>query len=403
MSKYFVDRSTIFEEERVLEEEYTPTDLPEREDQLERIGQTLSSVINGGTPNNLFLYGKAGQGKTASARFMANDFEELAEENDVAYTTIFQTCSTANTSYQVVCDLVESITGEDPNGFRARKAYNMLYRTLDEIGGTVTLILDEVDNIKDDTLLYELPRARDNGHIEDARVSIIGISNDSTFRDDLSAKVKDSLSDEVIQFPTYQAEQLQSILERRVNKAFVDGAVNESAISLCAAFAAQDKGSARQALKYLYRAGELAANQNDDEVTEAHVRRAEEVVEREELMESMRNLTIQDYLPLIAVAKLESAGHTPVRTREVYSVYREFAIANNSNTIVMRRVRDHLQDLDMLGIVEGNKRTGGSRGGEHWYWELTTTKKMTIEVLEEIEVIADAMDEWDAIKIQSKL
>jgi len=41
--------------------------------------------------------------------------------------------------------------------------------------------------------------------------------------------------------------------------------------------AAQDKGSARQAIRYLYKAGELASNGGDEIVTEEHVREAEAV------------------------------------------------------------------------------------------------------------------------------
>lgn len=391
MSQYFVDRSTIFENEQVLEEEYTPEDLPERETQLEEIGETLSSAFNGGTPNNLFLYGKAGQGKTASARMIADDFEALAEEKGADFTTIFQTCSGHKSSYQIVCSLVEYLTGEDPNGLRARKAYDMFYDALDSVGGTVTIILDEIDNINDDTLLYELPRARDNGHIEEAQVSVIGISNDSSFQDNLSPKVKDSLNEEEINFPPYEADQLRPILRRRVEKAFVDGVVNDATIRLCAAYAAQDKGSARQAIRYLYRAGDLAANNDDDRVTEEHAREAEEIVDRKNITESIRHLTVQDHLALVAVTALESEGENPARTRQVYSVYKNLAREIDADAIAMRRVRDHLQELDMIGIISGAKKAGGSRGGKHWYWELSTDLGTTIDVLDDVDRLDDAM------------
>jgi len=47
--------------------------------------------------------------------------------------------------------------------------------------------------------------------------------------------------------------------------------------------AAQDKGSARQAIRYLYKAGELASNGGDEIVTEEHVREAEAVIERKSI------------------------------------------------------------------------------------------------------------------------
>lgn len=154
------------------------------------------------------------------------------------------------------------------------------------------VVLDEIDNIgSDDDILYELPRARSNDHIEDMWVSVIGISNDFEFRDNHSPKVRDTLCDEEIHFAPYDADQLQSILARRAEKAFQDGVLSEDVISLCAAFAAQDKGSARQAIRYLYKAGELAANQNQETVTRDLVREAEDIIERKNIEKGIRDLT----------------------------------------------------------------------------------------------------------------
>jgi len=81
-------------------------------------------------------------------------------------------------------------------------------------------------------ILYELPRARDNSHIEDMDVSVIGISNDMTFYEELDPRAKDSLCEVEIHFPPYDADQLRSILNRRSEKAFVDSAVTQEAIAL---------------------------------------------------------------------------------------------------------------------------------------------------------------------------
>jgi len=83
-------------------------------------------------------------------------------------------------------------------------------------------------------ILYELPRARDNSHIEDMDVSVIGISNDMTFYEELDPRAKDSLCEVEIHFPPYDADQLRSILNRRSEKAFVDSAVTQEAIALAA-------------------------------------------------------------------------------------------------------------------------------------------------------------------------
>ncbi|GAA5061620.1 hypothetical protein GCM10025751_48120 [Haladaptatus pallidirubidus] len=74
----------------------------------------------------------------------------------------------------------------------------------------------------------------------------------------LNARVKDSLCDEEIHFPPYDANQLRNILKQRAEKAFRDGILDGDTIPLCSAFSAEESGSARQALKLLYKAGDLA-------------------------------------------------------------------------------------------------------------------------------------------------
>jgi len=141
--------------------------------------------------------------------------------------------------------------------------------------------------------------ARDNSHIEDMDVSVIGISNDMTFYEELDPRAKDSLCEVEIHFPPYDADQLRSILNRRSEKAFVDSAVTQEAIALAAALAAQDLGSARQAIRYLYKAGEFAALNDEPQVCEEHVRKAEDHVEQMNIAQSIRDLTIQDQLALL--------------------------------------------------------------------------------------------------------
>jgi len=88
----------------------------------------------------------------------------------------------------------------------------MIIDELEAIGGTVIVILDEIDAIgSDDYILYELPRAEP----DDVRLSIIGITNDLQFREGLDADVRSSLSEDEIEFAPYDANQLRDILARR--------------------------------------------------------------------------------------------------------------------------------------------------------------------------------------------
>ncbi len=71
---------------------------------------------------------------------------------------------------------------------------------------------------------------------------LTGIKNDFGFRDDLSPGINDTLCEEEIHFPPYNAPELQAILEERVAGALYDDAVETAVVALCVAIAAQDTG-----------------------------------------------------------------------------------------------------------------------------------------------------------------
>mgnify|MGYP006288702003 FL=1 len=213
-----------------------------------------------------------------------------------------------------------------------------------------------------------------------------------TFLQNSPPKVKDSFRERRVMFDAYNASQLRSILERRAAKAFVDGVVDESAIALCAGYAAKDQGSARQAIDYLYEAGEIALQQGDDRVTDAHAEQAEAKVDRRSVMRSIEGLTLQDHLALVALVMLESQGDTPARTRQVYATYRNVCGELETNDISLDRVRDHLKELDLLGVTQYTIRTAGSEGGRKYFWELNTDLGATINVLDSIDRLDGVLD-----------
>ena len=187
-------------------------------------------------------------------------------------------------------------------------------------------------------------------------------------------------------------KELQQILLRRADRAFVDGAVDDSAISICAAFAAQNKGSARQAIDYLYEAGEVTLHHSDDLIIDDHVREAEERVEKRYVKQSINDLTIQDQATLAAIVSVSVEGDELARTRRVYSEYSNLCPEIDVNKLAFDRMRDHLLELDMIGIIDGKKRTGDGQGGEKYYWEMSTDTGTTIEVLESISRLDNVID-----------
>lgn len=379
----------VFANAEPLDDSYEPEDIHERDEELEKYQRALQPVIDNRPTSNIFLYGKTGTGKTVATKFMLAHLEkDAAEYEDINLSTVWISCENLFSSYQVAVALVNEIRKSlnkeqiSTTGYSQQRVFNTLYEELDTLGGTVIIILDEIDNIgHSDDILYGLPRARSNEYVENARPVIIGISNDFQFRDNLSPKVKDTLAEKEILFSPYDANQLRSILEPRAEKAFHEGVLADDVVPLSAAFAAQDTGSARQAIRLLREAGELAQAEDNDNVTETHVRSAQEELEKNQLYQGMQELTTQGHAVLCAVAYHQALDEVPVRSRELYGRYVKICDQLDADNVTERRVRDHLADMHMLGLITVHERNEGLSAGRYHEYELDVPLQAVLEVL----------------------
>lgn len=419
--------------EGYLKEDHTPSTLPERREEILKLRRSLKPAARGVGAENAFLSGKAGQGKTAAAKAELAELEAFAEAEDLQLTTVLYSCEGISSSYTLACGLCESLGGRNPNGHPMQKVLDHLWEAMNDVGGTIIIVLDEIDNLgTDDKILYSLPRARDKDYVnDDVYPSVIGISNDLQWRDNLDPAAKDSLYDDSIFFAPYNANNLRDILSRRASKAFRDtdlvyegpngetftisvdldsehssldaafekrginrddctlegvdsDVLSDDAIPLCAAYAAQDKGSARQAIKYLRKAAAIAESDDSPIVQGDHVRLAQDEAERELIVEGMEQLTTQGHLALAAVTILELANESDVRTRDVYEVYKSLTNDIDADQLAQRRMRDHLIELDMLSIIRARKSASGSVGGEAYTFELRVEPSTALDVLEAV-------------------
>lgn len=377
----------IFRRRDVLREDYQPKEIVGRDDELQQYIAALQPVINGDQPANIFLYGKAGVGKTACTRYLLDELKSDAVEYGINLTTIRTNCEDLSTSYQVAIQLINELRGPDeqlkPTGYPRRQVNEWLWEELDTLGGTVIIVLDEVDHIEDDSILYQIPRARANGNLQRSKVGIIGISNDFKFRESLSSKVQSSLCEKELQFPAYNANELRDILEQRADLAFYEDVVPQQVIAKCAAFGAKDAGDARQSLDLLMEAGDVAVEQNASQVTEDHVDEAQASLERSRIVDGVAGLTQQGHLVLYALLLSHEEGQTPIRARDIQGRYEIVCNRAAVDPLVPRRMRDHLGELAMLGIASRIERNKGEAGGRYYEYSLDTNPDLLLEALEE--------------------
>lgn len=389
---------SVFADKTVLTENYQPETILERDEEIEEYRYALQDVLYGRDPENVMLYGKAGLGKTAVTTYMLDALREEVqsrEEADDLY--VHEVNCNGMTLFMVVRALVNKLLPETASRFPKRglgtgDAFEELYRQLDRIGGTHLMVFDEVDHLDDvNTLLYELPRAQANNHINQAKVGIIGISNNYVFRQSLSSKVKDTLMETEISFSPYDATELQTILADRAERAFVADGCEQSAIQLAAAIAAQDMGNARQAIDLLRTGGEVAERQDAAVVTDAHIEEARELVQRGRLENRIRDQTDHAQYVLEAIARLTEDGEAPVRSKQVQQAYTEIAESWGAEPLqTLKSMQDYLSDLHMLGFLERKERNQGLNGGQYFEYELDMDPGIVVETRQEIEADRNA-------------
>jgi len=359
--------SRIFRNRDILSPDYIPERLPHREEQIKRVGSVLAQALKNSRPNNLFIYGLTGTGKTAVTLYVLRRLVEKARQLGVRVSYVYVNTRQRDTPYKVLADIASSIGLRVPfTGLSTAEIYTRLVRALSRWDGVLIIVLDEVDWLvrrRGDDLLYKLTRIGYDLPPGSTKVSLVGITNDVRFVEMLDARVRSSLGEEEVIFPPYNAEQLRDILWERASRAFQPGVIDESVISYCAALAAREHGDARRALDLLRVAGEMAERENAPRVTVEHVKKAWIQIERDRIYEVVSTLPLHARLAILAAIRAQRAsGRDYTTTGELYAHYRELATRINVEAVTQRRISDIINELDMLGILSARVISRGRYG-----------------------------------------
>jgi cell division control protein 6 len=288
-------------------------------------------------------------------------------------------------------------------GWPTDQVYLELVNKLDATGGVLVIVLDEIDKLvkkSGDEILYNLTRI--NADLKASKVSMIGISNDLSFKDFLDPRVLSSLSEEEIVFPPYNAPQLCDILQQRAEGAFVEGALEPGVIPLCAALAAQEHGDARRALDLLRISGELADREDAQKVTEQNVRMAQAKIENDSMIECISTLPTQSKAILYSMLLLEQDGRSIFTSGEVFGIYQQIAPHIDLDILTHRRVTDLISELNMLGVINTRVVSRGRYGRTKEMWFDSNTGKIWEVVLKDPRLREQDLAQVEPRKVESK-
>lgn len=362
----FLKKDSVFFDKKTLHSGYIPETIIHREEQVKQIANILAPTLKDEKPSNMFIYGKTGTGKTLTIRHTTKKLVEVAERENVPLKILYINCKlkrSTDTEYRMIAQLARGLgKAIPPTGLPTEEVYRIFFRALNKQKQNYIMVLDEIDQLVNktgDSVLYNLMRV--NEEIE-SQITVVGVSNDIMFVDNLDPRVKSSLSEEEVVFPPYNALQLQAILRQRAELAFKKEVIGQGVIEKCAAYAARDHGEARRALALLRVAGEVADRNGDNKVNIGNIDEAEEKIDRDRVIDIVSTQPKQYHLVLYSIVSLQPQKKKNIFTGEVYELYKSLCEKTNTTTLTQRRVSDILSEFDMLGLVNAKVISKGRYG-----------------------------------------
>lgn len=321
---------------RVLQQEFIPREIQHRDAEVNYLSSVLKPITNGHRADPALLHGPSGAGKTCIAQFLVEQLRESVVDLNHQYINCWEDHSRFKTLYR----LLDGI-GPTVDVHRQSTPKDVLLERLREEDDTpYVAILDEVDQLEDISLLYDLYR------IPHLTMILIANNEEGLFAS-IDGRLHSRLTDCTrIHFRSYHEDELVAILRDRVRWGMEGDVIDTSHIELIAANAG---GDARVAIGILRRAARTAKETSGDSITTEIIRKVTPEAKTEIKQKTVDRLTSHQETLYNIITE-----HRKITPQKLYTQYCE----RTDDPKTKRMVRNYLSKLEHYNLItaEGNTK-----------------------------------------------
>jgi orc1/cdc6 family replication initiation protein len=325
---------------RVLRAGFVPREVEHRDAEVNHLSSVLEPLTNGEPAETAIVTGPSGTGKTCISRFVTERLREEVLDVQTTYVNCWRNYTRFRTLYQILDSLGTTI-----DIHRQSTPHDELVDRLQQYDGPRTVvILDEVDQLEDPSIIYDLHSL--------SQFAIICIANKE---EELFSRVDDRLvsrlrSSEHIQMDKYHDEQLYDVLSARAKWGLDADVIGEYQLNQIADAAA---GDARLAIGILRTAASTADREDREQITDTILMNAAKGARAQIKQRSLDSLTPHQRAVYDIVRE-----HGPLGPGTIHTQYTETV----EDPRTKRTVRTYLSKMEQYNLLDA---VGTSRDREY--------------------------------------
>ena len=250
--------SKILVKEEVFRPQFVPKEVLHRKAVIQRIAGAIRPLAEGRTPENLFIYGDSGSGKTAAVRYVIGQLNEHTSRAK----TIFVNCWKCHTRMAIYSQIANAIGEMLPRrGLATDEMFDRILEVMQKESLRCVIVLDDMDSLfyhGEQDILYDITRAGDGKPI----FGLICITSKPDILKGMDSRIESAVAFNSLGIENYTQAQIADILAERAKIGLTPASWDMDIIDACASKSAQKRGNVHYGLELLLKAAKEAEGAN---------------------------------------------------------------------------------------------------------------------------------------------